>query len=104
MSQESPQINLSENKESISESKAPDLPRKEIAEVAQDLAEQILSATHYGQSANPSSPVTSSPLKESEEDVFDNFVQSPSVRDRVKSFEKRFTDRSRVQTRSVTRG
>jgi hypothetical protein len=101
MSQESPQIDPSENIENISEYKTPDSPRKEIAESTQDLAEQILSATHSGQSANLSSPVTSSPLKESEDDVFDNFVQSPSVRDRVKSFEKRFinrADRSRVQT------
>jgi hypothetical protein len=107
MSQESPQIDPWENIENISEYKTPDSPRKEIAENTQDLAEQILSATHSRQSANLSSPVTSSPLKESEEDVFDNFVQSPSVRDRVKSFEKRFinrADHSRVQTRSVTGG
>jgi hypothetical protein len=107
MSQESPQIDPLENIEDISEYKTPDSPRIEIDESTQDLAKQILSATHSGQSANLSSSVTSSPLKESEEDVFENFVQSPSVRDRVKSFEKRFincADRSRVQTRSITGG
>jgi hypothetical protein len=61
-----------------------------------------LSATHSGQSANPASPVTSSPLKDSEEDVFENFEQTPSIRDRIKRFENRFTDCTRIQTRSVT--
>jgi hypothetical protein len=70
MSQESPQIDPLVNIEDISEYKTSDSPRIEIAESTQDLAQQILSATYSGQSANLSSPVTSSPLKESDEDVF----------------------------------
>jgi hypothetical protein len=82
------------------------LIRRKIQKVFQSIKLRIRRVKRLP-SANLSSPVTSSPLKESEEDVFDNFVQSRSVRDRVKRFEKRFVDhidRSRVQTRSVTGG